>query len=65
MKGDTDKEWSDTVAGLIASDLIDAGVIVAAQNDHVREIIAKKLLTRLQLGDRPESDDMPKWKNSN
>ena len=55
MKGDSDKEWSDAIAGLIASDLMEAGVISAAQNDSAKGIIAEKLLIRLVIGDRPES----------
>ena len=53
MKGDADKEWSNAIAGLIASDLIDAGVISVAQNARARNIIAEKLLIRLVIGDRP------------
>ena len=55
MKGDTDEEWSTAVAGLIASDLIDARVITDAQNDKARKIIAEKILIRLTIGDRPEA----------
>jgi len=65
MKGDTDKQWSDAIAGLIASDLIDAGLIARAHNDQVGKIIAEKLLIRLALGDRPESEDVAQRHNSN
>ena len=55
MKGDTDKEWSEAVAGLIAADLLDAGLISAEQGDSAREIVAEKIWIRLAIGDRPET----------
>jgi hypothetical protein len=63
MRGDTDKEWSDMVAGLIASDLIDAGVISSAQNERAKKIIAEKLFIRLVIGDRPEPAPPPENPN--
>ena len=48
-----DREWSSGIAGLIASDLIDAKLIAADQADRAQEIIAFKLHIRLMLDDRP------------
>ena len=48
-----DKEWSSSVAELIADSLLDAKVIRAADFSRAVEIAAEEIFVRLNLNDRP------------
>ena len=49
----TDKEWSERVANLAVSTLVDAGVLPVSQQERATAIVAEEVLVRLVIGDRP------------
>jgi len=51
----TQKSWSERVAGLGVDVLIDNGLIKKEDCDRATKIVAEEILVRLSLGDCPPS----------
>jgi hypothetical protein len=56
---EVDEAWSESVASIAVSELLDAGLIKADDKDRVTATVAKEILVRLIAGDRPDSNN---WK---
>jgi hypothetical protein len=46
--------WSQSVGGLAADALVDAGLLTKADIDRAHKIIAEEVYVRLAVGDRPD-----------